>query len=241
MKDQYVGDISDFEKYALLRALQSATALPLAVCWMLTPPDGTAEGSRTQYLQDSQRYRSLDPYVFDRLKQIVESDSRTVAAVEHEGVLERATYFAQRLEDSESAREAYFDRVWTALETPALVFFDPDIGLAGASVRRGGRRSAMYVFDDELEIAYKHGHSLVIFDHWKRVQRVPYLRGVFQRIRAATGAPSAFSVGGVSRVVFIVVPQERHRRLLEKAAQQFAAQWPGISFMQSTAVAESGV
>lgn len=36
MKDQYVGDISDFEKYAILRALETSCPLSLVVAWMLT-------------------------------------------------------------------------------------------------------------------------------------------------------------------------------------------------------------
>jgi hypothetical protein len=48
MKDQYVGDINDFEKYAILRALQGASQLPLVVCWMLkqlsTGPRGVPHG-----------------------------------------------------------------------------------------------------------------------------------------------------------------------------------------------------
>lgn len=39
VKDQYVGDISDFFKYALLRRIQAAGG-KLVVCWMLTESDG---------------------------------------------------------------------------------------------------------------------------------------------------------------------------------------------------------
>lgn len=47
LKDQYVGDISDYEKYGLLRALSASADLPLAICWMLTAPDTTGEVGRT--------------------------------------------------------------------------------------------------------------------------------------------------------------------------------------------------
>ena len=36
----------------------------------------------------------------------------------------------------------------------------------------GGEALAMYVFDDELREGFRRGHSLVVFDHWKRVPRV---------------------------------------------------------------------
>jgi hypothetical protein len=238
MKDQYVGDISDFEKYALLRALSLASGLPLAVCWMLTPPDASGEGSRVQYLEEPERFRHLDPPVFDRLKRIIVTGNRNVAAVEGAGVLERATFFSRPLEDHLSSRLTYFREVWETLTEPALVFFDPDIGLAGANTRRGRVRSSMYVFDEELAEAYGHEHSLVIFDHWKRVQRIPYLLAAFKRVRTATRASSAFAVWGRPRVAFIVVPQEKHADALERAARKFAERWPGIDLANETPAAQ---
>ena len=97
MKDQYVGDISDFEKYAILRALAAEADLPLAVCWMLTTPDETGEGGRIDYLKQPQRYRHLDPHVFDHLAAIVESSERNVAAIERSGIVERAQFFPRQV------------------------------------------------------------------------------------------------------------------------------------------------
>ena len=47
MKNQYVGDIRDFEKYSILRELANASQLPLVVVWMLTVDDTTGEGRRS--------------------------------------------------------------------------------------------------------------------------------------------------------------------------------------------------
>ena len=49
MKEQYVGDISDYRKYALLRALAGPGGLKPRVCWMLTPPDQRADGNKVGY------------------------------------------------------------------------------------------------------------------------------------------------------------------------------------------------
>lgn len=46
MKEQYVGDISDYRKYALLRALSAGGEVRIGVCWMLTPPDGSSDGNK---------------------------------------------------------------------------------------------------------------------------------------------------------------------------------------------------
>lgn len=150
MKDQYVGDINDFEKYAILRALSEAGRLPLVVCWMLTEPDGTGEGAKTNYLRDAARYRHLDPYVFDRLQEVVDSTRRSTSEVEAAGVLEGAKFIQDPLEDNRASRASLFRTISEQAHEPSLVFFDPDIGLAGESIRKGNRRSAMYLFHDEL-------------------------------------------------------------------------------------------
>ena len=79
MQNRYVGDIGDYIKYALLRALSSG--LMLGVAWYLYPDeDHKPDGKHVQYLDDPQRWRHLDPELFDALKQIVESN-RSVSAV----------------------------------------------------------------------------------------------------------------------------------------------------------------
>jgi hypothetical protein len=47
VKHQYVGDINDYRKYALLRALSAGGANRIGVCWMLTPAITTILALRT--------------------------------------------------------------------------------------------------------------------------------------------------------------------------------------------------
>jgi hypothetical protein len=230
MKDQYVGDISDYEKYALLRAFSAAADLPLAICWMLTAPDATGQGNRIDYLSDPSTYQHLDPHVFDKLAAIVTSGNRSVRALKEAGVLERATFFERTLEDHASSRIVFFRELWQTFTEPALLFFDPDIGIAGVNGVPAGRRPSMYVFDHELAEGYRRGHSLVVFDHWRRVQRLPYLEEMLERLRRATGANDAFAVWGTERVVFFVVPQDDSAQLLENAGFAFARRWPDLDF-----------
>ncbi len=50
MKDQYFGDVNDFLKYGLLRALVARDKLSLGVSWMLTPSNGGTDGKFLEYL-----------------------------------------------------------------------------------------------------------------------------------------------------------------------------------------------
>ena len=69
MKEQYVGDVNDYRKYSLLRHLANA-GLRIGVCWMLTPPDGGRDGSKTAYLSQPEQWRHYEPDVFDLLKRV---------------------------------------------------------------------------------------------------------------------------------------------------------------------------
>ena len=238
MKDQYIGDINDFEKYSILRALSGESGLPLTVCWMLTAPDGTGEGAKTDYLRDVTRYRSLDTHVFDRLQKVVASGRRSTAEVEAAAVLEGATFIGDLLDDSRASRTSLFEALWGQTEGPSLVFFDPDIGLAGERIRKGNRRSAMYLFYDELADTYGRGHSLVLYQHFPREQRPAYLSRTFANLRAVCDAPTMFALWS-ARVAFIVIPQPESKQLLAEAARDFASRWaPLITFTHEEVAAE---
>ena len=57
MKDQYFGDINDYRKYGILRALQSKGLGTLLVAWMLTPDDSSRDGEFRSYLEDPATWR----------------------------------------------------------------------------------------------------------------------------------------------------------------------------------------
>lgn len=72
---------------------------PLAVSWMLTPPDEPRAGRPDRSPQAAQaRYRHLDPRLFDSLAVIVETGERTVAVIEQSGILKGARFFPQPVE-----------------------------------------------------------------------------------------------------------------------------------------------
>ncbi len=65
MKNQYFGDINDYRKYGLLRALIKMASCKIAVCWMLTPDDGRPDGQQIKYLQHPKKYWAFDTGLFD--------------------------------------------------------------------------------------------------------------------------------------------------------------------------------
>src|SRR2546429_307924 len=108
MQDRYVGDVGDFGKYGLLRALlsplENAPALRVGVVWYLVP-DGSAngDGSRVGYLSlppnRAAAFRDCDPVLFDTMQRLVADGQRNVESVSRASVLPEGTVFYERLLD----------------------------------------------------------------------------------------------------------------------------------------------
>ena len=99
MQDRYTGDIGDFVKYGLLRAIKGCKRL--GVAWYLHPDAGPAgDGGHTDYLAQRPRWHHLDPRLFEALERIVSADDRSVQAVQRAGVLGDAAFAGERLDVS---------------------------------------------------------------------------------------------------------------------------------------------
>jgi hypothetical protein len=155
MKNQYVGDKSDYLKYALLRH----TKVPLEVCWMLTPSDHGPDGKENGYLEQP-GYREVDPELFDFLTGLVKKPDRTVADIER-GPLSGAGFQSDSLSDSFDPRARYFDEVIASARPGSLVFLDPDNGFEIPSTKKGRKDSGKFLYWDEAE-RLAPGRSLLI-------------------------------------------------------------------------------
>jgi len=226
VKDQYAGDVNDYLKYALLRALADAHPGTLQVCWMLTASDGRADGGQLAYLDDPESFADLDPEVFQALAAMVGGGQRSVAAVQDAGVLGPASFHAGLLDDQAVARERYFAQLWGVLGAQDLVFFDPDNGLQVASVARGRRNSCKYLFWEELEQALGQRRSVCVYQHFPRVQRAAYIDARLQALRERFPGHNAFAVSS-SRVAHLVCARPASARRLHRAAGELAARCRG--------------
>ena len=173
MQDRYAGDIGDFVKFGLLRALV-ATTLPLrlGVNWYLTVDEShNADGKHSRYLEaESIHHQSLkmcDGDLMVRLAGVVAS-GRSVAALETAAALPTGTLtFSERLVESigEAGRRRWHQGALAALEPAEVVFVDPDNGIR--AVRRGSR-PGKFVFLDELADYSGRRQSLIVYHHADR-------------------------------------------------------------------------
>ncbi|HEY3268549.1 MAG TPA: hypothetical protein VGM37_16645 [Armatimonadota bacterium] len=244
MMNQYFGDINDFHKYALLRALTARGDTRTLVCWMLTPSDGGTDGGKTSYLLAPQSpHGTADPEAFMALRRILVGDDRINASArdvrwaEAIRLIPGATYYPSdpNFPMSDGAltlvpadpekRRAYFLRALEAAGGADLVFFDPDTGIEVPSTPRGGERSTRYVFLEEVKQAYETGAAVLVFQHYARENRKAYLeRRIEQLQRTANGATIA-SLSCPNVVYFLIQHPGQEAKLDVDSAARLCHCW----------------
>ena len=227
MKDQYFGDVNDYRKYGLLRALSSVTRLPVGICWLLTAPDGRSDGEFRRYLEEPERWREYDPELYDGLRRLL--DPGTLRSIQHARAWElipQATYYEELLRDDVRSRRHYFEGAWNALKSCPVVFLDPDNGIEIASKRLGAKDSAKYVYWGEITRAYERGHSLVIYQHFIRESRDAYISRLASQLAERLQAPLVDSFR-TANVVFFLVARPEHVAAFDRAHEEIHERWSG--------------
>jgi hypothetical protein len=208
VKNQYFGDINDFKKYGLMRALSNHGEIRTVACWMLTPDDGRGDGSRIGYLSKPEEWRTLDPQLFDHLREwVLTRGVRDVRAAETSAILPNCGFAPGVLSDDAGERSRYFEGCLDIARSCELAFFDPDNGIQVKSTLYGRRGSSKYLYWHEIERFWGGGYSLLIYQHFPRVPRDPYIESRARELIRRTGAPEVTSFR-TSSVVFLLVPQE---------------------------------
>ena len=247
MQDRYVGDLGDFGKYGLLKAVCSSgdtvwhSDITLGVVWYLVPDeDHNDDGKYVQYLvpnaRNQEQFRSCDPVLYDLLADIVDSSRRSVANIRERDVLPVGTRYydlpltfdglpksgpgvqRQRAE----LRTGWLEGALDSTASCELVFVDPDNGFE-VSVGPYQKRGPKHVFFDELIPFLKRGQSLVVYHHMsRRGSSVDQVRGRLAEIeeRLGHGAFALLYHRGSARA-FFVIPVEEHRGFLSSRAEKF--------------------
>lgn len=216
MKEQYVGDVNDYRKYALLRLL-GRSSLKLGVCWMLTPNDKRSDGNKLGYLDQPQQERH-DPELFALLRRVrSEPDARRLFLIEDSETLPGAVFVNTIVPETLLERQLWFKQASAALADTDLIFFDPDNGIEVGSVAKGQRNSSKYVYRDELAATYRAGHSLLVYQHFQRKERESFIRDVADDLRRAAADAEIWAIR-TAHVVFMLAIQPRHRSALSQAA-----------------------
>jgi hypothetical protein len=228
MKNQYFGDINDYKKYSLLRLLSGQGQIKTAVCWVLTQDDDRTDGRRISYLEQPQKWQRYDPIIYEHLREnVLRKGIRNVATIERANVLHNCRFYNVLIRDDINLRGQYFEKFLKFAEDADLVFFDPDNGLEVKSVPRGRRGSSKYIYWDEIRASYEAGHSLMIYQHFPRSPRGPFLRELVRKFKEFVRASQLFSYC-TFHVAFLVIPQPRHEKLFMEHSSMISEAWGGV-------------
>ena len=177
MRDCYVGDIGDFAKYGLLRAIGKGKRL--GVAWYLCGDpevNNTGDGRHTAYLQRPDKWRHLDPELFDKLKNLIDGKRRSIIEIEKSGMLGSADFADEPVDVTqvadrkrESWRRAWFERVQNALSACDLVFADPDNGLYPDEKFKPTRKENAKRIPLYEALALAEGRTAIIYHHNSRM------------------------------------------------------------------------
>ena len=230
MKDQYIADIGDYGKYALLKAFSDA-GVKVGINWYYTDNDPSNDGKHVSYLERAD-LRDLCPAVFDVLKDVYKTN-RTIEAFERTNVLPNAVYYRGRMDfdgtriEKTQQRRDWFERGKKCLSGTELVFLDPDNGLY-TSKRRNQRILPKYVLPEEVEELYAH-HNVVYYCHKGRRtvdQWEAYKASMFIRIPEAIPIVLTYHKGTQRSYVFLIHPEDAtgYRGILDS----FMMKWEGV-------------
>ncbi len=229
MKNQYFGDINDYRKYGLLRALLSAGELNLLVAWMLTPDDDGRGGKLRDYLKQPEQWRHFDPELYHGLASLLRSaSSPQVSLIEGTSLLPRATFYAAEVPDARSERDEWQRNIMELVSKSKadLVFFDPDNGIEVPSGPVGRNNSSKYVTWQEIQETWNAGCSLLIYQHFRSEPREAFAEGIVSELQRQMEAPfsQAFRT---AHVLFLLAAQAKREAWLRQAIACFLPCWEG--------------
>lgn len=232
MQNRYVGDIGDYLKLGILRAL--SPGYRLGVAWWLHPDEEHNEdGRHIGYLRRDKEWRSFDPELFDALDRIVGTGRRSIRALEEANLLPDAVFASEfipcggliRLRQQD--RREWFAVVKKCLTNADLVFVDPDNGLEPDGFTTITLKAGKSIsFDEMRELAF--GRCIIAYHHQTRrkgghLAEIEHLaarlrRSGFKTVDALRAKPYS------PRVFFLLdAPAEIRVR-----AERIAAHWTGL-------------
>ena len=231
MQNRYVGDIGDYLKLGILRAL--SPGYRLGVAWWLFPDEAhNGDGRHIGYLNHPEQWRHFDPDLFDILVDVVSSGQRNLRALEASDILPGAIFAARSSHPmgrslSGAGRHEWFVRMKDSLTEADLLFVDPDNGLEPAGYSHGSAKAGKSVLLSELHELARPGRCLIVYHHHSRRKGGHQCEIVYwaERLRAAGFATvDALRARPYSpRVYFLLnAPPDVRRR-----AEQISLNWQG--------------
>ena len=173
MQDRYAGDIGDYGKFAMLRAIE-ASGLALGINWYRT------ETAPYEIHEDGKYgipalYEECAPQLAAALNTIYFSeDGRSIQKLEQAELLQCKLYVRDPVPQNIQLRSDWHRQALSHLSSSEIVFLDPDNGLNVKSVKAGTQKSPKYVWIDEISDYISSGKSVIFYNHRSRKKPETY-------------------------------------------------------------------
>ena len=233
MQDRYAGDIGDYGKIGLLKALQ-AQGLSIGVNWYLVEPMDTERKSDGTYKQEDGKYlipeklQVCDTLLAEKLTKIAKSDHRSIRSLEQGNFILNARYYSEPV--SVAGREEWHKKALDLLNDLDIVFVDPDNGMLVKSVGKKSVKSVKYTFYEEVRDYVRRGQSVLIYNHRSRKQETQYFHEICYKLQEATGITETdilkITFPKCSVRDYLAVPASKEQR--EKIETAFTAMERGV-------------
>ncbi len=227
MKNQYVGDFNDFCKYAFLRFLTDGGRKKLGIHWMLTPDDNRSDGRKTSYLTNPDKWRHIDPELFDALAKCVNQPERkNIDSMIECSIFGSALHWME-IQNENSNRNQTHKRFLQASADCDLIFYDPDNGIFPKSVSPGSKEGGKFVHFNETRSALDVVESVIVYQHFRRNKgesREQFINLLLNQSVIQTGALCALA-WRTPNTFFLVLSKNSEFKTLREL-QLFANQWP---------------
>ncbi len=218
MQDRYACDVGDFAKFSLLTAL-SGEDLRLGVVWYL---NGTEEKNDDGQFTEYGFLRNCNHRLHSTLQDILNAGTRNLTAVERSDALPPDTRFFRAPLSSSAERPLWLHEAGKAVHDAAIVFLDPDNGMP-PSIAAYQRNPPKYATPREVNYFIQRQQSVLIYQHQTRTGTFEEQleRHCTELRRFDVPDVWVFTFHRLSARAFIMVPAQRHARVLEKRARTF--------------------
>ena len=242
MQDRYAGDIGDFGKFGLLKALQKQ-GLKIGINWYRTEPPESEKKADGSFKQQDGRYKTgdipeelkkCDPALAKRLAKIADDEAhRSIAALECAKLVPDAVYYHEPI--SVARRNEWHQKAVQTLSGADLIILDPDNGLLVDSVTKGSAKSVKYAFYDEVAGYIENSKSVVIYNHRCRKKEEQYFADIENKLREALKDIKYCDIQAITffkrsvRDYFVVsVTKEHSKRIRAAIKEMTGGAWGAI-------------
>lgn len=213
MRDDFVGNIGDYGKYGLMRALtgiypQQQSRLSLGVIWYRTDRKRSRSGN-FDYLGQKDKYEDCDPDLFSVMREI-DDNSRRLELIEASRILGGdSRFFYDRVPTGEPERGGWFESALSHVQTQDMILLDPDTGLKAA----GGVPSTREASIDEVRRVIDVGKVAIVYHHHEGFPMQHRTRRFAERLRGVLrhDVPPEAVLFSPGRTDFFIVLPERRR------------------------------